>query len=367
MGEKMLLAHLKNMPPEQAILQLSTSHWLSQAVAVVTRFGIPDLLKDGSKSAEELAHATGTQPESLYRLLRLLAGFGIFAEQEARHFALTDFSEKLRSDVPGSMRNWVVFNGEPWRLNMLSNLGDLIQNGQTIYQYLYQSSIFDYFTANPEIGDAFNRAMQAWSLQAHTSAVEAYDFSHMRLVVDVGGGHGNLLMMILRAYPALRGILFETPGVADMARQAIQSAATRYTRIVGADDSSVSLPVNMMDKCDIIAGNFFESLPANGDAYILSTILNDWTDDQCVTILNNCRQAMHPTAKLLILETTIGPPNEPEFGKIMDIAMLLETTGRVRTEKEFQQLIASAGLQWTRTIPTRASSVHIIEAVRADV
>lgn len=347
----MLLAHLKTMPPKQAILQLSTSHWLAQAVAVATRFGIPDLLKDGPKSTEELAQATGTRPESLYRLLRLLAGFGIFVEQDARHFALTAFSEQLRSDVPDSMRDWVVFNGEPWRLNMLSNLGNLIENGQTIYEYLYQSSIFDYFTANPDIGDAFNRAMQAWSLQSHLSAVETYDFSQMQRIVDVGGGQGNLLLLILRAHPHLRGILFETPAVAEMARQAIQAAAP---------------PADIVERCDIITGDFFESVPANADAYILSTVLNDWTDDQCVTILNNCRQAMHATAKLLILEATIENPNVPAFGKIMDIAMLLETTGRIRTDEEFQHLISRAGLQWSRTIPTGAPSIHIIEAVRTD-
>lgn len=344
---EMLFSNLTAVPPEIAILQLSTSHWLSQAVAVATRYGIPDLLAHGAQTADELAAATATQPGSLYRLLRLLAGFGIFHEDKDGYFSLTAFSEKLCTGVAGSMRDWVLFNGEPWRLNMLSHLGQLVQNGQTIYEHLYQSSIFDYFTANPTIGDFFNRGLQCWSLQAHTAAVAAYDFSGMHTVIDVGGGYGNFLALILRANPALRGILFDTPTVAEGARQHLQST-------------------DIAPRCDIMAGDFFVAVPEGGDAYILSTVLNDWTDEQCIAILSNCRQVMHSEARLLIVEAMIGPRNEPAFGKIMDIAMLLETTGRVRTEAEFEHLLERAGFQVTQIIHTPAPSVNIIESRRVD-
>lgn len=333
----------QNIPPQLVMLQMVSASWISQSIYAAAKLGIADLLKDGSKNCDELAIATRTHTRSLYRLMRALASVGIFTESEPGYFNLTPLAACLQTDIPGSIRPFVIMLGEEHNRAW----GDLlysIQTGTSAFEHLYGMQIFQYYAQNPEPAKIFDAAMTSFSSIENAETITSYDFSSIRKLVDVGGGHGSLIATILKANPTLQGILFDQPAV-----------------IAGAKHLMTAEGVG--ERCEIIAGDFFESVPSGSDAYILKHIIHDWDDERAITILKNCHRAMVDNAKLLVVEQVIPPDNEPFFGKFLDLNMLVMCPGGCeRTENEYRVLFKAAGFQLTQIVPT--SNVSVIEGIR---
>jgi hypothetical protein len=321
-----------------------TGYWVSQAIHVAAKLGIADLLQDGPKSSEELARAVGTDPRALYRLLRALASVAVFSEDEEHRFGLTPLAGYLQSGTPGSLRSYAIGLCELWFWRPWGDLLYSIQTGQPAFDHLYGMGSFEYFAQHPEAATIYNEIMTAVMGQIAPAVVTAYDFSPFHRVVDVGGGHGAFLVAILRANPALHGVLFDLPHVAQSAGQLFQAAG-------------------LSERCEIVSGDFFQGTPTGGDIYVLCQILHDWDDSRATAILKNVHRALPTNGKVLIVEQVIPVGNNPHPGKWADLTMLVRLGGRERTEEEFRRLLGQAGLAFSKVIPTK-SAVCVIEGIR---
>lgn len=315
---------------------------ITQMICVAAKLGVADLLKDGPKSCDELAKATGTHSQSLYRLLRGLAGMGIFAETKERYFELTPRAACLKSDAPDSVRTFAVWTGEEVNWKPWGQLLYSIQTGKTAFKQVFGSEIFEYFGKNPKAGEAFNRFMTERMNALIKAVASSYDFSKAKVIADIGGGQGLLLSTILKSNPKLQGILFDLPAVINEAKSVIQKTG-------------------VAERCKLVGGSFFESISVTADIYILSSIIHDWDDKGSITILKNCRKSMPTGSKLLLIETMIPPGNESALGKLTDLNMLVLTGGLERTKSEFETLFKQTGFNLTNIIPT-SSPMNILEA-----
>jgi hypothetical protein len=325
----------ESAPPHLALLNLSTGKWVSQAVSVAAKLGIADMLAGGPRTCDELARANQVNEGALYRLLRTLASLGVFTEVSERTFGLTPMAEFLRSDTKGSARAMAIMMGEEWSWLPWGDLLRSVKTGEPAFQRLYGMSLFEYLQQHAGAGAIFDQAMTGISEQSAAAVAEAYDFSGIDLLVDVGGGQGALMSAILKAYPAVRGIVFDLPAVVAGA-----------TKRLEADQ----LP----ERGQALGGSFFDAVPPGADAYILRHIIHDWDDQSSIKILENCRRAMKPSGRALLVEAVIPPGDAPSFGKLLDLEMLIMATGRERTLPEYRDLFTAAGFRLNRIVPTRS-------------
>jgi hypothetical protein len=311
---------------------------------VAAKLGIADLLKDSPKSCDELATATGTNAPSLYRLLRALASLGVFAETQPNHFSLTPLAACLQSDVPDSIRAYVILRGE----EQYRAWGDLlhgVQTGGSSFEHIYGMNLFDYLAQNPESAKIFDESMTNLSAIESAAIAASYDFSSIQTLVDVAGGEGLLIASILKSNPTLKGVLFDRPYVIERAKRFLEAEG-------------------VLERCQLAGGNFFESVPEGGDAYILKHIIHDWDDERAIAILKQCHKVMPDNGKVLVAEQVIPPGNEPFMGKLLDLHMLVMAPGgRERTEAEYRALFEKAGFKLTRIVPTQRE-VSIVEGIR---
>jgi hypothetical protein len=315
------------LPPSTAMLRMLAGAWISQALYVAARLGVADLVCDNAKTAAELAEATRTNTDALYRLLRALAGLGVFEEQADARFALTPLAECLRSDVAGSLRAFAVMLGEKEHRHAWDHIMHSVRTGEPAFDHVFGAPHFQYFVGNPEAARIFNEGMTSRSGAENDAILAAYDFSKFSTVVDVGGGQGTLLASISRSAPETKCVLFDLPHVIAAER----SAADRARR---------SLNYQMS------AGSFFDAVPSGGDLYILKKVIHDWDDARASLILKNCRAAMSSEARLLVIEPVVPPGNAPSFNKLLDLMMLVWTSGgRERTESEHRAILSKAGLE----------------------
>jgi hypothetical protein len=328
----------------QAITQMMMGYFVSQSLYTVTKLGIPDLLANGPENVTELAQKSGSYEDYLYRILRMLAKTGVFKQLPDRTFQLTDMGHLLRSDVSNSMRPMILMTGSE-HYQAWGALFDCVKTGKRPFETVYGMNVFEYFEKHPEAGELFNDAMSSLVRNSHSAVIEHYDFSPFNTLVDIGGGHGLLLSMILTRYPNLKGILFDLPHV-----------------VKGATDTFEQAGIT--DRCEIQSGDFFKAVAAGGDVYIMSHIIHDWNDEACITLLKNTHQAMTDNGKLLLVETVIQGENAPIAGEMMDLNMLVMTPGgRERTEEEYRTLLEKAGFRLERIIPTDCNH-SIIESVK---
>lgn len=332
-------------PPEAVLTEILLGSLASQSLYVAAKLGIADLLADGPKRVDELARAADVDAPSLYRVLRALASLGVFAEQESRVFAMTPAAEALRSDVPNSLRDVAIFWGEDWHWEVWGKILYSVRTGKSAWAQMHGEQVFEYFEKNKAAGEIFNRAMSSFSTVATQGVVEAYDFSGINKLIDIAGGHGRLLSGVLEANPSLRGVLFDLPHV-------IEGAADTISK------------TNVSSRVDFASGDFFAGVPSGGDAYIMKHIIHDWDDERALTILRNIKQAMNPGARVLVVEAVIAEGNDQDFGKLLDIEMLVSPGGKERTAAEYEELFSRAGLRMTRIVPTK-SPYSVIEAVAA--
>ena len=323
--------------------QMFGGSWITQGIWVAAELGIADLLADGPRTAGELAEKTHTHGNALYRVLRALASVGIFGEDAHGRFSLTPLADLLRTDGSTSQRPFAIMMGAEFH-GAWGELLHSVRTGEPGFEKKFGVPFFKYMTEHPDRHSIYDSAMGNFGKEECKSVLEAYDFSAFRIVVDVGGGSGMFLTAMLNQYPALHGVLFDLPAVADRARSSI----------LGSDLSG---------RCGIEGGDFLTSVPAGADAYVMQHIIHDWQDDEAIAILRNCREAMNGDGRILVIEMVIPPANEPCFGKWLDLMMLL-IGGRERTQEEYSRLFWAAGFKLNRVIPT-ASEVSILEGIRA--
>jgi SAM-dependent methyltransferase len=329
-------------PPEAALTQLMLGGLAAQSVYVAAKLGIADLLANGPRTVKDLAEETDTHAPSLYRVLRALSSFGIFEENDGEQFALTPTASLLRSGVTGSLRDCAIFMGEDWHWEVWGKTLYSVRTGNPAWKEVHGQTVFPYFATNQKASKIFDDAMSSFTTLATTAVVEAYDFSSVRTLVDIAGGHGRLLTGILAANANMRGVLFDLPHVIAGAREGINTS-------------------ELASRVELATGDFFVAVPANGDAYIMKHIIHDWDDAQALQILKNIGKAMKPDGRVLLVESVITERNKPDFGKLMDIEMLVSPGGKERTAREYEQLFARAGLTLTQIVPTN-SPYSIIEA-----
>ena len=332
------------VPPPIAMLQLISGFWISRCIYVAANLGIADLVKDGSKTAAELAAATNTHATSLFRVMRALASVGVFSQDADNCFGKTPLSETLRSDVPGSIRAFAMTELGEEHYPAWGELLHSVRTGGIAFDKAFGMPVWEFFAQNPENAKIFNDAMSGMTAQANEALHAAYDFAGIKTLVDVGGGHGGLITSILQRNPQMRGVLFDSPKVIEGARAFVSQSA-------------------VADRCKLVAGNFFESVPEGGDAIILKWIIHDRNDEQSVAILKNCRRALPENGNLILVEAVVPASSEPHFAKFIDLNMLVMTGGRERTEEEFRSLYEASGFKLIRIVPTE-SPFSVIEGVR---
>jgi hypothetical protein len=315
----------------------------TQMVYVAAKLGIADHLKPGPLSVKELARRTSTHEDSLYRLLRTLAGVGVFEEEDGPAFRLTPMANLLCSGVPGSLRVSAEVTGEPWMWRPWGDLMHSIKTGEVAFDHLYGKHTWDWFAENPGPAQLFNSLMDEVTGAETRAVLAGYNFSGAQTVVDIGGGRGVLLVAVLGANAKARGILFDLPHVIQAAKKTLDGGIAR--------------------RIDFVPGDFFKAVPTGGDLYMLKNIIHDWNDAQSNALLDVLHQAMARRGRILLIEQIICPANTACAAKLSDMQMMVRNGGRNRTEKEYRDLLGASHFNLTRVFPTAGPG--IIEAVPA--
>jgi ubiquinone/menaquinone biosynthesis C-methylase UbiE len=331
-------------PAEQKVMQIARGYQLSQALYVAAKLGVADVLAAQPLEAEAIAEAVGARSSPLRRVLRALVAAGVFRELEDGRFASNDAAAALR----GGMRDVVVNFGE----EMYRSFGELlhtVRTGETGFDSVYGAPLFDYYAANPEVEASAAARMLARTLPVARELAASDVLRGAQTLVDVGGGAGTLVAEVLRQRSEIADVLLERPGMLELAKDYLAEQG-------------------VADRCELVEGDFFSSVPAGGDVYVLKSVLHDWDDDQCIAILRNCRAAMDEGARLVIVELILPErmtPNGPVLSAaLVDLIMLAYAGGRERTEAEFAQLLDQAGLRVAST-SALAAGPRLLEAVAA--
>jgi hypothetical protein len=332
------------VPANVAVFEKSQAFWIAKAIGVTCELNISDKLISGPMKIEEIALATNTNPHALYRLMRALAGEGVFKESKGRVFSNTRLSKGLTKGR-GSMKYMIrhQFNETNWKI--IGNLGQSILTGKSAAREIFGTDAFSHLEKNPEKNELYNKAMTNTSALSSAAFLAAYSFKNCKFIVDVGGGEGYLLSMILNKYKHMNGIVYDLPHVV--------KAADQNFRKFGVGERAI-----------LEAGNFFNTVPAGGDVYIMKNILHAFDDEVCRGLLENVGRAMQRGNKLLIMEAVIEENNSPAYGKMFDLQMLIGTDGgKERTQKEFESILKKSGFRLMKVIPT-VSPFSIVEAVK---
>jgi hypothetical protein len=331
--------------PKQHLMQLAGGFRLSACLYVAAKLGIADLVASGPWPMEALAADTGTNADALYRVLRALVSAGVFSEPQLRTIGLSPAAEFLRSDVPGSIRSMLLWVTNPFLMRVSSDLLYSVQTGKPAVEHLYHKPAFECFASMPDVFEAFHAGMTGFSAEVVPAVLEAYDFSGIGILMDVAGGHGFFICEALKKYPEMKGILLDLPRVID-----------------GAKCTLCDMRVD--HRCEPIAGNFFEHIPAGADAYFMQHIVHDWDDEQALKILGNVRRALagRQDGRLIVADCVLPQNSQPHPGKLLDLVMLMLPGGRERAEPEWRALFAKAGFTITKIVPTRSPD-SVIEGV----
>ena len=328
-----------------ALIEMVRGYQLSQALYVAAALGVADQLAQGPQDCETLARVTGADKASLYRLLRTLASRGIFTEAPAGRFGLTDAAMPLRSDIPGSVRAQLVMWAHPMQWLPWGRLLDSVRSGQPAFPEIFGADFYEYLISHPHDAATFHAAMAAH--QSHNQIVAACDLSSARLIVDIGGGNGRLIATLLRANPGAQGVLLDRPNMIPTAAEVLRQAG-------------------VLDRCQVIGGDFYSDIPAGADAYVFSNVLMDQQDLDALTLLRASKSAMSANGRVIIIERVIPAGNTTSLAQLSDLMALVVTGGRIRSESEFDQLFDSASLRRKSSILLSSGytilELHSVEA-----
>jgi hypothetical protein len=337
-----MMTDLSALEPAEYLMRMFDHVEFSYLVVVAVELGIADLLASGPRSIADLAADTGTDVQSLYRVLRALGAGGVFLEDGNRHFSLTPLADPLRQDAPDSIRPQALWRGREAYRRTWGDLLYSVRTGEPAFDHVYGKPFFAYLAEQPALARIFNDVMTSASSDEGAAIAAAHDFSGYRRIVDVGGGHGALLAAVLDRYPGPFGELLDLPDVVETAHGAID-------RHIDAG------------RAEKVAGDFSQAVPPGGDAYLLKWIIHDWDDEAAIKILTNCRTAMAPAGKVLLVEVVIPEGTAGSDATGLDTTMLVFTGSRERTEGEYRDLLQRAGLTLIKTSPT-PSQLSILEA-----
>jgi hypothetical protein len=329
---------LSTTKPEAAarLLELIQMRLISEAIHVVAALGVADLLADAPKTVEQVAEATGASPLYLGRVMRALASFGIFSQDSAGRFALEPLGEALVQDAPASLHDAALFFGGETGASTVRLFLECVKTGESAIHKLFGGKrVFEWLQSDPGRNKLFNSVMNSFSILHSTGLLEAYDFSQATKIVDVGGGHGKIISEILKKNPGIRGVLFDLPHAFEGGQRTIAQAG-------------------LADRCEVISGDFFVSVPAGADAYILSRVIHDWDDEKAVAILKIVRGAISPYGRLILLESMLRPDGSSVYPVLSDLNMLLLTGGSERTEADYRAVFRAAGFELTKTVATKS-------------
>ena len=329
-------------PVPPVLFEMATGYWLSQAIYVAAKLGIADLLKDGPQSCFALAAATGSDGRSLFRLLRALAGAGVFSHVGGDCFALNRLATSLQTDAPASLKAMVITIGEI-HYPACGSLLYSVQTGSPAFDDVLGASLFDYLQQNADTAGTFRHGMADLSSMLACAVLTAYDFTGIASIVDIGGGEGKFLEKILELNPGMRGTVFDTASTLGKGRQELNHGA------IGG-------------RCSYVSGDFLDSVPEGADAYLLCGVMHDWDDGRAMRILGNCRRAMASNGRVLMVDMVVPENDAGCFSKLLDLNMLVMTGGRERTTAEFRALLDAAGYKLTRIVATMAPQ-SVIEAL----
>jgi hypothetical protein len=331
-------------PAHLSVSQLMDGYLVTQLLYVAAKLGLADALASGPQTAATLAREVKAEPDVLRRVLRGLAAEGMLDESSDGRFTLTALGTCLRSEAPSSLRGAIVARGDLY-YDAAAGLLESVLHGGVPFEHVHGVGFFESLNQHPDRGRVFQASMEDRSRREAADVVAAYDFGAFRRLIDIGGGHGVLLGTILGAAPQLQGVLLDQPQVVAGARERLESEGLR-------------------GRCELIAGDFFTTLPAGGDAYILSRVIHDWDDEAAVRILINCRRAMEHAATLLLVEVVLPEQSCDHPAAVrMDLHMLMLLGGRERSAAEYGQLLGAAGFRLIRVVPTRSpAGIGIIEA-----
>ena len=322
-----------------SLLQKLGGYVNTQLLYVMAKLGIADFLAGGPKSSTTLADELGVAHEPLHRILRGCVNRGLLIEAEPGSFATTPLTQLLESRRSDSLRDYAILSAEEW-YPAWGALLQAVESSRTPFELVFEYDYYTYLTQNPEAGTRFNQFMQARTMQSAQAVTEVYDFSAATVVVDIGGGNGTLLQSVLSANPHLHGILYDLPTV--VAKQTLTLEEGR---------------------CQLIGGDFMQNVPTGGDLYMLSQVLHNWNDEQCVQILRNCFDAMKPDGRLLILEQIIPAKLKGQMPAVeMDLMMLVLLHGSERTVASYESLLLTAGFEMISLEPLRFSGLKVISA-----
>ena len=313
---------------------------LSRSICTVAELGVADLIEQGKpQPIGHLAQEVGAHERSLYRMLRFLASHGLFAEQNDRRFDHTRLSACLRTDAEASYRPAARMMHRMFPA--WEGLHHAALTGESGFQGVFQQPLFDYVGANPELAPIFDAAMTAFHGHETGAMLDAYDFDSIGVLADIGGGNGSLIGAVLQRYPQMKGILYDLGHVIGRASESLDG-------------------LGLSERCTVVEGNFFESVPAGADAYLFRHIIHDWTDEQSIQILKNCRKVIPTQGKLLIVECVISADGQPSLAMAMDMTMMAMPGGIERSEAEYRDLFEQASFELTGITPT-SSEVNVIE------
>ncbi|MBR0939526.1 methyltransferase [Bradyrhizobium jicamae] len=340
-----------NAAPPPSIMPLIAGFMPARLVFLAAELGIADLIAGGTTATEGLAQRTGMHAPSLKRMLRALCAYGVFEERTPGEFGLCPMGAQLQSNVAGSLRNFARFFPDQRAWKCLDEINYTIRTGETGMSRAFGMNSFEWLAEHPKEAAIFNAAMADVTYVVARSATAAYDFSTSPVIMDVGGGNGSLLAAVLRSAPSSAGILFDLPAGLREAEATLKSGG-------------------VANRCKVISGDFFESVPAGADLMVLKSVIHDWDDERAVTILIRCRASALPETRLILMERLMPEcmtaSAAHQRAAALDMRMLTITGGIERTEEEYRQLLKSAGFAWTRTIALGPPADQaILEAVPA--
>jgi O-methyltransferase domain len=337
--------------PQPSIMPLIAGYVPARLIFLAAELGIADLLASGTSTVDGLAQQTGMHLPSLKRMLRALCAYDVFEERKPGEFALRPMGAQLRSDIPGSLRNFARFYPDQRSWKSFEQIEHSIQTGQTAMRLAFGMDSFEWLAERPKEAAIFNAAMADITHLVARAATAAYDFSKSKVIMDVGGGNGTFLASILKITPAATGILFDLPAGVREAETTLRDAG-------------------VAGRCEVVPGDFFQSVPAGADLIVLKSVIHDWDDDHAALILAQCRAAASAETRMALVERVMPECMTASAGNQraanLDMRMLTITGGIERTEQEYRQLMQDAGFRWTRTIALGPpSDQSILEAVPA--
>ncbi|WP_150254862.1 methyltransferase [Nocardiopsis deserti] len=330
-------------PSATKLFELITASWVAAAVSAAAELGVPDAMSFEPLSVDEIAGRVGADTEALHRLLRACTDLDLVEEGPPRHFALTELGRALRSDAADSMRGYARWVGSQAERSTMAHLAQAVRTGRSVFEEVHGRSAWAYMSERPESAAVFDQGMTDISAQLTRGVADSYDFGAHGTLVDVGGGRGRLLAIVLSAHPGLRGVLFDRPEVVAHAGPVLEG---------------------VRERCRVVGGDFLSSVPEGGDAYLLSNVIHNWDDHDAARILSHCREAMNGDGRVLLAEVVMpDSPGPARTAKFMDLSMLAHCDGKQRTRTQFADLFRQTGLRLTRILPSNETS--IVEAVRA--